>query len=86
MERDAAEAWLAKNDPDYSKQKRGWQTPSTDALARDRSRHQSLKELKEVRPGTHDGNYIKRAKPASQVQTHKMENETAVESKQDKDE
>lgn len=31
--RDAAEAWLAKNDPQYADTRKRWQTPSTDALA-----------------------------------------------------
>lgn len=31
---DAAENWLRENDPEYETQKRAWQTPATDALAR----------------------------------------------------
>lgn len=84
-ERDAAEAWLEKNDPEYGKQKKSWQTPSTDALARDRTRHPSLKEIKEVAPGKHDGNYIRRPKGAGASRNHSMENETAIESDVDND-
>lgn len=57
-ERDAAEAWLANNDPDYAETKKSWQTPSTDALARDRREHRTLRDLQSVgNPG--DGNYRK---------------------------
>lgn len=53
---DSAEKWLAENDPDYANQKRNWQTPSTDALARDRNEHHSMRDLQNMgEPG--DGNY-----------------------------
>lgn len=55
-ERDAAEEWLLKNDPEYATRRRSWQTPSTDALARDREEHPTLRELQSLGiPG--DGNY-----------------------------
>ena len=50
-ERDPAEEWLANNDPNYAEQKKSWQTPSTDALARDRTKHATLKDLLPVGPG-----------------------------------
>lgn len=46
--RDAAEAWLAENDPEYAKNKRSWQSPSTDALERDRSEPAEFKELQPI--------------------------------------
>jgi len=59
MNRDSTEKWLSENDPDYAKQKKKWQTPSTDALARDRKTHHTFKEADPTgKPG--DGNYRKR--------------------------
>ncbi|MCH8839775.1 MAG: hypothetical protein IH831_03700 [Planctomycetes bacterium] len=84
-EQDAAEAWLAENDPEYGERKKNGQTSATDALARSRSRHVSLTEVKEITPGKRDGNYIKRPKGAGAKRFHSMENETAIESDVDKD-
>ncbi len=78
-EQDAAEAWLAKNDPEYSEQKKNWQTPSTDALARDREKHQSMKDISPTNPGADDGNYRKYPK-SGHVVGRKFENELAIES------
>ena len=52
-EQDATEKWLSENDPEYAEQKKNWQTPSTDALARENSRHSSLADLKELEIGKH---------------------------------
>ena len=58
-ERDEAEKWLVENDPDYAESKKKWQTPSTDALARDRGTHPSLQDLTPLTPRA-DGNYYRR--------------------------
>lgn len=52
-ERDATEKWLVENDPDYKEQKKKWQTPSTDALARDRTKHSTMKDLVLIGPGNY---------------------------------
>lgn len=83
--RDAGEKWLFENDPDYAEQKKKWQTPSTDALARDRIVHQSMRELTPLRPGAKDGNYRKYPKTGNSQVSRKFENQTAVESENDKD-
>jgi hypothetical protein len=57
-EMDAAEAWLANNDPEYDVRKRDWQTPSTDALARDRDEHPTLTEIHPIGEVGH-GSYRK---------------------------
>ena len=79
MERDAAESWLAKNDPNYATEKKKWQTPSTDALARDRETHKSIKELSPLNPGADDGNYRKYPK-SGHLTGRKFENQIAIES------
>lgn len=72
-ERDDAEAWLARNDPEYKKTRRSWQTPSTDALARDRSEDPALHELQKVgEPG--DGNYRRPSNDGSPL-ARRWENE-----------
>lgn len=81
---DAAEAWLAKNDPDYVTEKKKWQTPSTDALARDREKHHSMKESSPINPGADDGNYRKYPKSGHAV-GRKFENELAIESNIDEE-
>jgi len=75
---DKTEAWLKANDPDYQKSKKGWITPTTDALVRDKSIHPTLKELTPIDPGAKDGNYRKYPKSGNSAVTHKFENETAV--------
>ena len=75
---DAAEKWLSDNDPDYAEQKRKWQTPTTDALVRDRRPHSSMEELTEIDPAAHDGNYRKYPKSGHFV-GHKLENENPYE-------
>ena len=83
-ERDAAEKWLSENDPDYAEQKKKWQTPSTDALARDRVVHQSMNELTPLKSDARDGNYRKYPKTGNSRVSHKFENQTATESKNGK--
>ena len=57
--RDKTEQWLSENDPEYVEQKKKWQTPSTDALARNRTEHHFFKENDSTgMPG--EGNYRKR--------------------------
>ena len=51
--RDAAEKWLAENDPDYHKNKRLWQQPSSEALARNRKEHKSLEDLEDMGAGSY---------------------------------
>ncbi len=58
-EKDAAEKWLSENDPDYAEQKKAWQTPSTDVLARDKKIHSTLKDMVPLTPRNH-GNYRKK--------------------------
>ena len=58
-EKDAAEKWLSENDPDYAEQKKKWQTPSTDVLARDKKAHPTLKDMVPLNPRNH-GNYRKK--------------------------
>ncbi len=62
---DAAEEWLAENDPDYAEQKKKWQIPTTDALARDRSVHSTLRDLVPIEP-REDGNYYRRRSNAEE--------------------
>ncbi len=83
-EQDAAEKWLSENDPEYVQQKKKWQTPSTDVLARDRMIHQSMKELTALKSGARDGNYRKYPKTGNGYVSHKFENQTAIESENDK--
>lgn len=76
---DAAEKWLRENDPDYKHRKRGWQSPSTDALARDRDEHVTLRHKSALRPGHDDGGYRSYPKTAStNLPRAKFENLVAV--------
>ena len=59
QQQDAAEKWLSDNDPDYANTKKGWETPSTDALARSRVVHSTLEEVDEMQPRG-SGNYHRR--------------------------
>ena len=67
--RDAAEAWLAQNDPEYNEQKKGWIAPTTDALSRINSEinetHYSLKDWVPIEP-REGGNYYRRRSNAEE--------------------
>ena len=59
---DLTEKWLAENDPDYKQRRRGWQTPSTDALAQKPEIHPTLADLTPIEP-RNTGNYFRRRRP-----------------------
>lgn len=62
---DEAERWLANNDPEYTRQSKKWQTRSTDALARDRNVHDSLRDHVPLEPRD-SGNYYRRRSNAEE--------------------
>ena len=79
-EQDAAEKWLAENDPEYAQRKKDWQSPATDALARERRIHKDFREITPVNAGTNDGGYRKYPKSGNHYVGHSFENDSAVES------
>lgn len=77
---DAAEKWLAENDPEYAERKKEWQSPATDALSRERRIHKDFREITPVNAGTNDGGYRKYPKSGNHYVGHSFENDSAVES------